>query len=428
MISRPLRAAPLAAALLLACRAMPGGAPAYDTAGTAHRIADDVRHLASDALGGRGTGTAGADSAARYAARRLEHLGLRPPGDSGILRPFTVRSAELAHLGQPFQLSGRNVVAVVPGRDPALRGQAIVLGAHYDHLGRSPRSSMDPQSGDAIRNGADDNASGTAAVLELARRFVRRPARRTVVVALFDAEELGLLGSQEFVQRPPVPLDSVLAMLNFDMVGRLRNDRLLVYGVASADELPAIVDSANTGDARLDIAAIGDGMGPSDHSSFYLKGIPVLHFFTDVHADYHRATDDADKLNADGTAKVVALAERVAREIADRPARLTYRRAATPAPRVVRSGSRAWLGSVPDMGSVVQGLRLAGVTPGSPADSAGMKEGDVIVEFDGKAVTDLYTYSDALYARAPGDRVTIVALREGKRMSFEATLRSRGSP
>ena len=428
MTSRHLRAAPVAALLLLACRPTPGAAPAYDTAGTAARIAEDVNHLASDALGGRGTGTADADSAARWAARRLERLGLRAPDGAGILRPFTVHSAELAHLGQPFELHGRNVVAVVPGRDPSLRGQAVVLGAHFDHLGRSPRSSMDPQSGDAIRNGADDNASGTAAVLELARRFVRRPARRTVIVALFDAEEMGLLGSRDFVQRPPVPLDSVQAMLNFDMVGRLRNDRLLVYGVASAEELAAIVDSANTGGARLDVAAIGDGTGPSDHASFYLKGVPVLHFFTDVHADYHRATDDADKLNADGAAKVVALAERVAREIADRPARLTYRRAPTPAPRVARSGSRVWLGSVPDMGSVVKGMRLAGVTPGSPADSAGMKEGDVIVEFDGKAVTDLYTYSDALYARSPGDTVRIAALRDGQRVEFLVTLRSRGTP
>ena len=413
---------------LAACRPVTAARPGNDTAGAAERIMTDVRYLASDALEGRATGTPGADSAAAYVARRLKALGLRPVAGADYVRPFVAQSAELAHLGQQFEIPARNVVALVPGRDPALRAQVVVLGAHYDHLGRSPRSALDPGANDAIRNGADDNASGTAAVLELARRFVRHPARRTVVVALFDGEELGLLGSREFVEHPPVPLDSVQAMLNFDMVGRLRNDRLIVYGTSSAAELPAIIDSANAGPLQLtELRALGDGTGPSDHSSFYLKGVPVLHFFTDIHPDYHRATDDADKLNAPGEARVVTFAERVARAVADRPARLTYQRAPMPAPTMAAGpGSRVWLGSVPDMGSVTKGLRLAGVTPGSPADKAGLREGDVIVEFDGKPVTDLYTYSNALYARQPGDTVAIVALRDGQRVNFSAVLGTRG--
>ena len=156
---------------------------------------------------------------------------------------------------------------------------------------------LDPEAGHAIRNGADDNASGTAAILELARRLAARPPRRSILVVHFSGEELGLLGSQWFVEHSPVPLDSIDAMLNFDMVGRLRHDRLIVYGLGTATELPAFVDSANVA-PKLDLVKQDDGFGPSDHSSFYAKGIPVLHFFTDLHEDYHRATDDVEKIDA----------------------------------------------------------------------------------------------------------------------------------
>jgi hypothetical protein len=319
------------------------------------------------------------------------------------------------------------VVGVVPGTDPALRGQYVVVGAHFDHLGRSTQGALDPDSGRAIRNGADDNASGTAAVLELARLLAARPARRSVVFVAFSGEELGLLGSQHFVDHAPVPLDSMQAMLNFDMVGRLRDGKLLVYGVASAAELPAVVDSANRA-VGLRVTAIGDGFGPSDHSSFYARGVPVLHFFTDLHDDYHRATDDAPKVNASGTAQVVALAERALRDVADRPGRLTFVRQAAPATTMGGgNGSNVYLGSVPDMSATdVGGLRLTGVRPGSPADAAGLLAGDVIVEFDGKSVKDLYQYTDALYARKPGDTVQVVVVRGGERRTLTVTLGSRG--
>jgi aminopeptidase YwaD len=173
---------------------------------------------------------------------------------------------------------------------------------------------------------------------------------------------------------------------------------------------------------------VGDGYGPSDQSSFYAKGIPVLHFFTDLHEDYHRATDDADKIDSVGTARVVAMAERVVRDIADRDARLTPVRVAAPAP-VMSSGqgSNSYLGSIPDMsGGDVPGLRLAGVRAGSPADVGGLKAGDVIVEFGDKPVTDIYSYSAALYGHKPGDRVTIEYLRDGERRTTSVTLGTRG--
>jgi predicted metalloprotease with PDZ domain len=214
-------------------------------------------------------------------------------------------------------------------------------------------------------------------------------------------------------------------MLNFDMVGRMKNDRLIVYGLATATEMPALLDSANRAPA-LRIAAQGDGFGPSDHSSFYAKGIPVLHFFTDVHDDYHRASDTPDKINAAGEARVVAFAERVLRAIADRPARLTPVRVAAPVTTSSREGSQVYLGTIPDMaGSDAPGLRLTGVRAGSPADVAGLKSGDVIVELGGAAVKDLYTYSDALYSHKPGEEVDIVAVRDGRRLTVHVKLGKR---
>jgi peptidase M28-like protein/PDZ domain-containing protein len=383
----------------------------------------DIQYLASPLLQGRLTGTAGNDSAAAYIARRYAALKLVPVSPA-YLQHFTARppSREAPAEALPTQ----NVVALLPGRDPVVRNQYVVIGAHFDHLGTSTDGALDPDARDAVRLGADDNASGTAAVLELARLFARSPARRSILLVNFSGEEQGTLGSLYFVDHMPVPIDSVDAMLNFDMVGRLRADRLIVYGVATATELTAILDSANT-PPRLAIVAQGDGFGPSDQSSFYARSIPVLHFFTDLHDDYHRATDVADKIDAAGEARVVALAERVARAIADRPSRLTFVRSAQPAPVATREGTDVYLGTIPDMaGSDTPGLKLTGVRAGSPAELGGLRAGDVIVEFGGKPVKDLYEYSDALYSHKPGDVVSIVVLRGGQRTTVQVTLGKRG--
>jgi hypothetical protein len=382
--------------------------------------------LASDALEGRGTGSPGNDSAAVFAARRYKALGLRALS-AGYLQPFEARSALLAHSDGVAAAETQNVVAWLPGSDPALRGQTIVIGAHIDHLGTSTTGALDPERGSVIRNGADDNASGTAAVLELARLFTSRPTRRSVLFVNFSGEELGLLGSQFFVDHSPVPIDSITAMLNFDMVGRMRGDSVIVYGVATARELPVLLDSANAR-VGLSIRGVGDGFGPSDQSSFFARNIPVLHFFTNLHEDYHRATDDADKINAAGEARVVALAEGVVREIDARDGRLTFLRSAAPPPVAgSRTGSNVYLGSIPDMAALeIKGLRLSGVRAGSPADSAGLKAGDIVVELGGKEVSDLQTYSEALYSHQPGERVELVILRDGQRVRLQVKLGKRG--
>lgn len=412
-------------------------------AGTEARLRADVAYLADDAREGRDTGTPGNDSSAAFIARRYAALGLSSPLQpaagtcngspaagcaAGFMQHFEARSAADAHSGRPARAT-QNVTAIVPGADPALRGQVVVIGAHFDHLGRSTEGALDPQAGDAIRNGADDNASGTAAVMELGRRFAAHPAARTILLVNFSGEELGLLGSAHFVEHSPVPMDSVQAMLNFDMVGRLRDDRLIVYGTGTASALQGVLDSANLAPA-LALSPVPDGYGPSDHSSFYAQGVPVLHFFTDVHDDYHRATDDAALVNYAGLARVVDFAERVARDLADRPDRLPVIRTSQPPPvagSARTSGGAVYFGSVPDMGAGDgKGLRLSGVTPGSPADLAGVKVGDVIVRFGRVEVTDLYSYTDALRSHQPGDVVEITLLRDGQPITVTATLVARG--
>ena len=438
-----------AVAFLFAChgaRVAPAPPASVSAMGDTARIRADIVYLASDALEGRGTGTPGNDSAAAYLAREYARLGLTmieravscPQmrvgvrecvlGRASYLQHFTAHSAAAAHAGLPGELPTQNVVALQPGTDPALRGEYLVIGAHFDHLGRSAVGAMDPEAKDAIRHGADDNASGTAAVLELARRFHAAPARRPILFVNFSGEELGVLGSENFVEHSPVPLDSIDAMLNFDMVGRLRNDKLIVYGVATATEMRGIVDSANASQP-LNIDPVDDGFGPSDHSSFYGKKIPVLHFFTDMHEDYHRATDVSSKVNVAGEARVIDYAGRVARAIADRPARLTYVRSAGPPPRMSSAtGNGTYFGSVPDMGSSgAPGVKLAGVTAGSPADKAGVRAGDIIVEFGGKIVKDIYDYTDAIGAHTPGDVVEVIVMRAGSRLALTATLGKRGS-
>lgn len=393
------------------------------------QIRRDIEVLAADRFEGRRTGTPGNDSAAAYLARRYASIRLeQAPGAAGFLQRFT--AYEAVRGAGPTALPTQNVVGIVRGTDPALRDEYVVIGAHFDHLGRSTTGAMDPDSRDAIRNGADDNASGSAAVLALARRFARTPARRSILVMHFSGEEQGLLGSAWFVEHPVVPVAKLAAMLNFDMVGRLRDDKLIVYGVATATEMKAVLDSANATAAPLKLSAIGDGFGPSDHSSFYSKDLPVLHFFTDVHPDYHRATDDADKINIAGAVRVVDLAERAARDIANRPARLTFTKAPVAA-RTASSpgGGGAYFGSIPDMGSAgTDGMLLSGVSAGGPAEKAGIKGGDLIVEFGGKKIKDIYDYTDAIGAYKPGDVVPVVVIRgpSKERLTISVSLGRRG--
>ncbi|MBW7934305.1 MAG: M20/M25/M40 family metallo-hydrolase [Gemmatimonadaceae bacterium] len=326
----------------------------------------------------------------------------------------------------PRQYQSQNVAALVPGRGP-LADEYVIVGGHFDHIGRDSATARDPEKGHVIHPGADDNGSGAVTVMEVARRIARQPTNRSVLVVNFSGEELGLLGSSQFADHLPVPKEKVQAMVNLDMVGRLRNDKLIVYGVQTAPELKAIVDSANIA-PKLAIAAVGDGEGPSDHAAFYRKDLPVLHLFTDLHDDYHTANDLPDRLNYDGMVRVADFTERVVRALADRPQRLTFTKVQTAAANrpSSRAGTGVYLGSVPDMAAGdVKGMPLSGVRPGSPAEQGGLKAGDIIIKFGGKEITNIYDYTDALGAHKPGDVVEVVVKRGTTEVTLKVTLGQR---
>jgi hypothetical protein len=310
-----------------------------------------------------------------------------------------------------------NVIGVVPGRDPARAAEAVVVGAHYDHLGRSDGT---------VYPGADDNASGTAVVLELARALATAGgAPRTLVFALFSGEEMGLRGSRHYVGNPTVPIERTVAMINLDMVGRLGDRPLNVGGVGTGSGLETAVEDAGRqlGTALADREAPG---GASDHAPFYGAGVPVLFFHTGAHPDYHRATDTADKIDADGLARVAAVSARVIEDVAGR-ARPTYvalpppaRSPGAPAPRGV-----AFLGVSPARAGLSDGVWLGTVVPDSAAARAGMREGDIIVRLGEVPVRSFEELRAALRVRRPGDPVQVVYLRDGEDRTVQAVLGER---
>lgn len=318
-----------------------------------------------------------------------------------------------------------NVVGILPGRDAGLRDEAVVVGAHYDHLGRGGQGSLAPEATGHVHPGADDNASGVAAMLGLARAFVEAGgAPRTLVFVAFAGEEMGLLGSAHYVRRPAHPLERTVLMLNLDMVGRLRGRTLYVCGADSGTGLRALLQTQAGG---LTLSVRGDPYGPSDHSSFYAAGRPVLFLFTGAHADYHRPTDTWDKVDAGGLAEVTAFAARIVDALATTAVPPAYARVTAPGAASGRAGGYGpFFGIVPEFGeSGRPGVRVGGVRAGSPADKAGVRQGDVIVAFGGLTVRTLEDFTFALRVRRPGDRVEVTVLREGAEQRFDALLEER---
>jgi acetylornithine deacetylase/succinyl-diaminopimelate desuccinylase-like protein len=418
--------------LLLA--ALAALAPGDTLSPEAQRVLADLRYLADDARQGRGLGTRGLEEAGAYIAAQFERLGLRPGAANGTwFQDFTVSpdAPAVAHLGLPATAT-RNVVAILPGRSPALSGQVVIIGAHYDHLGLGGPNALDPDSTGAVHNGADDNGSGTVALLEIARRLATARPARTIVFVAFSGEELGVLGSAYYAKNPtPFPMDSVYAMVNLDMVGRLREGKLLALGAETATELRALLDSLNGGPAgsdgarRFDLRASGDGWGPSDHASFYAAKRPVVHFFTDLHEDYHRATDDWDKINVAGIVQVAAFAADLGLALADRAGTLTF--VDVPRPQLASGRTSASLGTIPDMSESPGGVRLTGVRTGGPGDLAGIRAGDIIVGIGTHTVANLYDMTNALNAHQPGDTVVVTVRRGTEEVKVTAVLGRRGS-
>lgn len=306
-------------------------------------------------------------------------------------------------------------------------GEVVVIGAHYDHLGRGMAGSLDPSPDGKIHFGADDNASGVAGMLELARRFKSRhhALKRSLLFIAFAAEELGTLGSSHFVKNPTLPWSSISAMANMDMIGRLRENKLDVHGVGTSPAWRPLVDEASrlTG---LQAKLHEGGYGPSDHSPFYAAGKPVLFVFTGSHPDYHRPSDTPERVSARGIERVVDFMEDVLEGVALQASPVPFVRVAQEKDSATSARSfRVWVGGIPDYSDPGPGVKFSGVSPGSPAEKAGMAAGDLLVRLGGKEIRDIYDYTYALSEYKAGDTVTAVVKRGASEVALTVTLGSR---
>lgn len=317
-----------------------------------------------------------------------------------------------------------NVGAYIEPENIKYKDDYLVIGAHFDHLGWGEQNSLyvgEPM----IHNGADDNASGTTGLLELAEKFssIKNQINRKVVFIAFSGEELGLLGSSYVVNNFPLPIENANAMINMDMIGRLNDKKdLIVYGTGTSSNWKSILDDKNEYDFNLTFN--DEGFGPSDHSSFYGKKVPVLFFFTGTHSDYHKPSDDVDKINADGQEKVLKYIYDVALSIINsekKPDYLAVERKDTGR----MTGSRVYVGTVPDFAGEVDGYKLGGVTEGSPAAKAGLQAGDIIIQFGDKKISNLYDFTYAMGNYVPGDKVKVVVKRADQELTFNIELGSR---
>ncbi|MCS7065486.1 MAG: M20/M25/M40 family metallo-hydrolase [Fimbriimonadales bacterium] len=337
-----------------------------------------------------------------------------------LSQPIPNLQVEVSAGIEPRRGIARNVIGFLPGSDPAKREEMIVIGAHYDHLGFGEVGSLAPESGD-IHHGADDNASGTAGLLELARMLSADRAKlpRSVLFIAFSGEEEGLVGSAYFVRNPTVPLEKIIAMINLDMIGRMTNDRLSVSGIGSSPQWEEIVKAANSEGLTLSLSQTATG--GSDHTSFFLRNIPVLFFFTGMHPDYHRPSDTWEKINYEGQAKVVQMVYRVTTALAQREERIAFSRPQQPqAEQPMRRGGRVRLGIIPDYTvEDGKGVLLQGVSPNSPAEKAGLKAGDRLIAINGKRVQNIEEMM-ALYAELePGKPAEVTILRDGQEIKVQ---------
>ncbi len=474
---------------------------------TEAHLRDHIRYLSSDKLEGRRTGEPGAMAAAKYVADRFEIFKLKPGvplhnGKASYMQPFPGKDSTPEN-----PVTGYNVIGILAGTDPKLKNEAFVIGAHYDHLGHGGEGSLALNSKE-IHHGADDNASGVAAIIEMARQFSReRKNKRTIIFIAFSGEEEGLLGSKYYVNNPVFPIESTVAMINLDMVGRLHDDKLTIGGIGTASEFKQLVEKINSTNAKstdlptpdklmegliveklkkagisgvlvfvnngevtvsgnapkdqvpaMMVAAFEakptkvinninvkpnstkvvfvtrfryrpfilqlneDGFGPSDHSSFYTKKIPVLFFFTGTHLDYHKPSDTADKINYKGEAKVISYITMIAKAIDQNPVRPTYTVAkSTASPGGGRAGITITLGTIPSYTDSTDGMVIDGVRDDSPAAKAGLKANDKIVKLAGHDINNVQDYTKVLGTMKAGEEYEIVIIRGGERLTLKIT-------
>ncbi|MGC2193921.1 MAG: M28 family peptidase [Terriglobales bacterium] len=315
-----------------------------------------------------------------------------------------------------------NVLAYLPGKTD----EYVIIGAHYDHLGRGNYDSLAPSQIGQIHPGADDNASGTAGVLELARLFAPMKGKlaRGILFASFAGEELGLLGSAHWVQAPTLPIDKAVAMLNMDMIGRIRNDKVYIGGVGTGSTLKAVIEQAQS-KSNFKIEYSPGGYSASDHTSFVTKHIPVLFFFSGLHSDYHKPSDTWEKIDPQAAARLVNVVGNAGLELAAASAPPTFIAVVEDKPLGGGGGYGPYFGSIPDFGQVENGVKFSDVKPASPAEKAGLKAGDILVQFGDKPIKNLYDFTDALRRSKVGDVVDVTVMRDGKPVKASVKLEQR---
>lgn len=373
-----------------------------------NRIKDDVTFLASDALEGRQTGTEGEKKAGKYISKRFKELGLQPKGSQNYLQPFSFRPKTNPHDEVKFDINGdgtitgNNVVGFLDNKAE----NTIIIGAHYDHLGFGGEGSLYRDSIKAIHNGADDNASGVAVLLNLAAKLKIKNTNNNYLFMAFSGEEMGLLGSNYFVKNPTIDIKKISYMINMDMVGRMKKDSsLAVYGTGTSPIFKQVLKSHND---NFRLVQQESGVGPSDHTSFYLADIPVLHFFTGQHEDYHKPGDDSEKLNYDGMHLIADYIFNIITDLDDN-GKIAFRKTKNESEDTPRF--KVGLGVIPDYLFDGKGMRIDGISEDKPAQKAGLLKGDIVIKLGDSLVTNMMSYMRALSVFEEGNTTKVIVKR-----------------
>ena len=376
-----------------------------------NRIKEDVTFLASDALEGRQTGTDGEKKAAMYIANRFKELGLEAKGTEGYLQPFTFKPKTNPHDEVKFDvngdgtITGNNVIGFVDNKAE----NTIIIGAHFDHLGFGGEGSLYRDSIKAVHNGADDNASGVSVLLNLAAKLKEKNTNNNYLFMALSGEEMGLLGSNYFVKNPTIDTKKVSYMINMDMVGRMKKDSTLaVYGTGTSPIFKQVLKSHND---NFKLIQQESGVGPSDHTSFYLADIPVLHFFTGQHEDYHKPGDDSEKLNYDGMYLISDYIFNIITDLDDN-GKLAFRKTKNESESTPRF--KVGLGVIPDYLFDGKGMRIDGVSENKPAQKAGLKKGDIVIKLGDSTITNMMSYMRALSIFEKGNSTKVIVKRGDK--------------
>ena len=384
---------------------------------TQNKILEDVTFLADDKLEGRQTGTEGEKAAAAYLVQRFQELDLEPKGTDGYIQMFNFKPKTNPHEDVKFTevssdstIVGRNVLGFIDNKGD----QTIVIGAHYDHLGYGGEGSLFRGDEKAIHNGADDNASGVALMLNLASKLRATNVNNNYLFIAFSGEEMGLLGSNYFVKNATIDVAKMNYMINMDMVGKMNADSTLaVYGVGTS---PRFKQALTANNQFFKLVENESGIGPSDHTSFYLGDVPVLHFFTGQHEDYHKPGDDASKLNYEGMNMISDYIFDIITDL-DSNGKLSFRKTKNESEETPRF--KVGLGVVPDYLFDGKGMRIDGVSDDKPAQKAGLQKGDVVVKLGDSTVVDMMSYMRALSVFEKGNKSKVLVLRDGKEVIFD---------